>query len=78
MLATGLLLLGWSLASFVQAHTVFTTLYVDGVNQGDGVSVRMNMDPSHTVDFIQNITSDDMACGKYPVFRKHLAVLKSH
>ena len=50
--------------SLTQAHTVFTTLYVNEVNQGDGVSVRMNMDPSHTVDFIKDITSDDMACGK--------------
>lgn len=59
-----LLLFGFIFLGFVHAHTVFTTLYVDGVNQGDGVSVRMNMDPSHTVDFIKDISSDDMACGK--------------
>ena len=58
-----LLLSGFIFLRFAQAHTVFTTLYVDGVNMGDGVSVRMNMDPSHTVDFIKDISSDDMACG---------------
>ena len=59
-----LLLVGAGLLSATQAHTVFTTLYVNGITHGDGVSVRMNMDPSHVVDYIQNITSNDMACGK--------------
>ena len=54
---------GLALAGMASAHTRFTTLYVDGENMGDGVSVRMNLDAAHTVDFVNDITSDDMACG---------------
>jgi hypothetical protein len=44
------------------AHTVFTTLYVDDVNQGDGTCVRMGMkDPTSPVN---DLTSTDMACGR--------------
>ena len=48
----------------VRAHTVFTTLFVDGVDQGDGVSIRMNMDPANALDYVWPISSDDMACGQ--------------
>ncbi|KAI1076772.1 glycoside hydrolase family 61 protein [Whalleya microplaca] len=47
----------------VNAHTVFTTLFVNDVSQGDGTCVRMNMDPQHCTDPIASVTSDDMACG---------------
>ncbi|KAN0083802.1 Glycosyl hydrolase family 61 domain containing protein [Elaphomyces granulatus] len=45
------------------AHTVMTTIFVDGVNQGDGVCIRMNMNGSTSNNFIKPITSKDMACG---------------
>ncbi|EPE28396.1 hypothetical protein GLAREA_09516 [Glarea lozoyensis ATCC 20868] len=46
----------------VAAHTVFTTLYVDDVNQGDGTCVRMGMgEPTAPVN---DLTSTDMACGR--------------
>ncbi|OXV07098.1 hypothetical protein Egran_05137 [Elaphomyces granulatus] len=48
------------------AHTVMTTIFVDGVNQGDGVCIRMNMNGSTSNTYIKPITSKDMACGKQP------------
>ena len=48
------------------AHTTFTNFYVDGVNQGDGVAVRMNNDPGKATFPIKSITSPDMACGRSP------------
>ena len=48
----------------ILAHTTFTNFYVDGANQGDGVAVRMNKDPSKATFPIKSITSNDMACGK--------------
>jgi len=47
----------------VTAHTHFTNFYVNGVNQGDGTCVRMNTDPSQSVDPLKSITSAEMACG---------------
>ncbi|KAI0009497.1 glycoside hydrolase family 61 protein [Xylariaceae sp. FL0662B] len=47
----------------LEAHTVFTTLFVDNVSQGDGTCVRMNMNPQHCTDPISSLSSDDMACG---------------
>ena len=35
-----------ALSASATAHTVFTTLYVDGTSQGDGTAVRMRRDPS--------------------------------
>lgn len=51
--------------SLVSAHTTFTTLYVDGVNQGDGVCVRMNRNADKASDPIEPITSKNVACGTY-------------
>jgi len=42
-----------------------TTLFVDGVNQGDGVCIRMNNNGSTANTYIQPVTSKDIACGKY-------------
>jgi hypothetical protein len=47
---------GWS-------HTTMSTLFVDGVNQGDGVCIRMNNNASTTNYPINPVTSKDMACG---------------
>ncbi len=47
------------------AHSVFTTLFVDGVNQGDGTCVRMNMNPDTATSPINDLSSNDMACGMY-------------
>ncbi|KAI8957657.1 glycoside hydrolase family 61 protein [Daldinia sp. FL1419] len=51
------------LPTVVNAHTVFTTLFVNDVSQGDGTCVRMNMDPQHCTSPIAGLNSDDMACG---------------
>lgn len=47
-----------------QAHTVMTTLFVDGVNQGDGVCIRMNSNGSTSNFFVSSVSSKDIACGK--------------
>jgi hypothetical protein len=44
------------------AHTVFTTLYVDDINQGDGTCVRMGM--TNPTAPVNDLTSTDMACGR--------------
>ena len=49
--------------SWAAAHTVFTTLYVDGENQGDGVCVRMNNDPAKVNFPVEPLTSKAIACG---------------
>lgn len=49
--------------SLAAAHTVFTTLYVDGENQGDGVCVRMNQDPAKVNFPVEPLSSKDIACG---------------
>ncbi|KAI1377642.1 glycoside hydrolase family 61 protein [Hypoxylon crocopeplum] len=51
------------LATAVDAHTVFTTLFINDVSQGDGTCVRMPSDPQHCTDPVAGIDSDDMACG---------------
>ncbi|GFF79681.1 probable endo-beta-1,4-glucanase D [Aspergillus udagawae] len=51
------------LTASAHAHTVFTTLYVDGENQGDGVCVRMNRNPSKASFPIEPLSSKDIACG---------------
>lgn len=49
----------------VAAHTVFTTLFVNGVDQGDGKCVRMNMTPNNCTFPVNDLASNDMACGMY-------------
>jgi len=48
----------------VAGHTVFTTFFVDDINQGDGTCVRMPMTPNNATDPVNDLASDDMACGK--------------
>src|SRR5438034_6692119 len=61
-------LLALILLGTAQAHTLFTTLFVDGVNQGDGVCIRMNNDPAKATYPVRPVTSRDIACGKLSVF----------
>lgn len=58
-----LALVALSSVATVHAHTRFTTLFVDGTNQGDGTCVRMSFDEMRTTYPIESITSPDMACG---------------
>ncbi|KAI0387771.1 glycoside hydrolase family 61 protein [Hypomontagnella monticulosa] len=51
------------LATVADAHSVFSTLFVNDVSQGDGTCVRMNMDPQHCSSPIAGVDSEDMACG---------------
>jgi hypothetical protein len=51
------------LAFAVNAHTLFTTLFIDGENQGDGTCVRQPNDASKANSPIYPITGDVMACG---------------
>ena len=46
----------------VEAHTIFTTLWVDGVSQGDGVGIRMRKEPEIAANPIA-LSDDAMACG---------------
>ncbi|KAF7548577.1 hypothetical protein G7Z17_g6955 [Cylindrodendrum hubeiense] len=52
------------LASAASAHTLFTTFYVDGENQGDGTCVREPTDASTANSPIYPLNGDDMACGR--------------
>lgn len=53
------------LASVARAHTIFTTLFINDVNQGDGTCVRMPMDSDTCTNPIAGLQSEDMACGEY-------------
>ena len=48
----------------VAAHSVFTTLFIDDIDQGDGTCVRMNMTPDNCTSPVNDLASNDMACGK--------------
>ncbi|KAI1095743.1 glycoside hydrolase family 61 protein [Rostrohypoxylon terebratum] len=51
------------LIASANAHTTFTTLFVNDVSQGDATCVRMSMDRQTTSYPIASIDSDYMACG---------------
>jgi hypothetical protein len=53
------------LASMASAHTLFTNIYIDGKNQGDGTCVREPSDTSKANSPIYPIDGSDMACSKY-------------
>ncbi|KAK4166077.1 glycosyl hydrolase family 61-domain-containing protein [Cladorrhinum sp. PSN259] len=55
--------LATTFASLSTAHTVLTTIWVDGKNQGDGTCIRMGLNPDRTTFPIPSIDSSDMACG---------------
>lgn len=50
-------------ATAASAHTLFTTFYVDGENQGDGTCVREPTDASKGNFPVYPLNGDDMACG---------------
>ncbi|PNY23123.1 endo-beta-1,4-glucanase D [Tolypocladium capitatum] len=52
------------LASVANAHTLFTTLFINGKNQGDGTCVRMPHDGATANGPVEPVTSEDMACGR--------------
>lgn len=51
------------LASVASAHTLFTTLHIDGKNQGDGTCVRQPKEASTSNSPIYPIDGSVMACG---------------
>jgi hypothetical protein len=60
LLQLSILLTGLQLAA---AHTLFTTLFVDDVDQGDGTCIRMPMTASDPTLPVEDLSSDDIACG---------------
>ncbi|KAI2620086.1 glycoside hydrolase family 61 protein [Hypoxylon sp. NC1633] len=60
---SSLLMATATILTAVEAHTVFTTLFIDDVSQGDGTCVRMPMDPETCTNPVAGLDSDDMACG---------------
>lgn len=50
-------------ASAASAHTLFTTLFVNGDNQGDGTCIRQRKDWAEATHPVYPITGDAMACG---------------
>ena len=51
------------MASIASAHTLFTTFFINGENQGDGTCVRMPKDGETATAPIYPLTGDVMACG---------------
>jgi hypothetical protein len=49
-------------APAVMAHTAFTNLYVDGVDQGDAVAMRMNMNAAQSTYPLNDLSSNSLAC----------------
>ena len=60
-----IIILAAGTALFARAHTTFTNFFVDGVDQGDGTAVRMSNKIPEATYPLPNITTPDMACGKY-------------
>ncbi|KAI1354861.1 lytic polysaccharide monooxygenase [Xylaria sp. FL0043] len=65
MKSISILGLATSLFAVSEAHTLFTTLYVNDVKQGqgDGTCVRQNTDLAHSNSPVRDLSSDDMTCG---------------
>ncbi|CAK7218505.1 hypothetical protein SCUCBS95973_003511 [Sporothrix curviconia] len=53
-----------ALVAIATAHTSFTTLFINGVDQGDGTCVRQPTDPQTSTFPISDLTSSDMICGR--------------
>ncbi|KXJ92253.1 glycosyl hydrolase family 61-domain-containing protein [Microdochium bolleyi] len=45
------------------AHSIFTTLFVNEVSQGDATCVRMNPSPGTCTNPVPDLQGEDMACG---------------
>ncbi|KAK0391281.1 hypothetical protein NLU13_0782 [Sarocladium strictum] len=52
------------LTGAAHAHTLFTTLHIDGKNQGDGTCVRQPGDPGTSTAPIYPLNGEVMACGR--------------
>ncbi|KAI0399315.1 lytic polysaccharide monooxygenase [Xylaria palmicola] len=65
MKSSSLFGLAASLLTVAEAHTLFTTLYINDVKQGqgDGTCVRQSTDLQHSNSPVRDLSSDDMACG---------------
>lgn len=57
------IILSLSVLQVIAAHTIFTTLFVNDVNLGDGTCIRMPKTPSNCTDPVNDLASNDMACG---------------
>ncbi|KAK5631087.1 hypothetical protein RRF57_006802 [Xylaria bambusicola] len=53
------------LFAVANAHTLFTSLYINDVKQGqgDGTCVRQNTDLAHGNSPVVDLSSNDMTCG---------------
>lgn len=60
--ATTLIWLGL-VTTQIKAHTLFTTFFINGQNQGDGTCVRMAKDGATATGPIYPINGKVMACG---------------
>ncbi|CAK7217213.1 hypothetical protein SBRCBS47491_003088 [Sporothrix bragantina] len=63
MLGSNALVLA-ALAATVTAHTSFTTLFINSIDQGDGTCVRQPTDPQTSTSPIADLASSDMICGR--------------
>lgn len=59
------MVLAAAFAQLASSHTLFTNLYVDGANMGNGTCVRMSNSQTDATSPIHSITSDNMACGMF-------------
>lgn len=64
-----------SLATATTAHTLFSTLFINGENQGDGTCVRMPKDGETATGPIKPVTGDAMACGKSSNPQLHVSTI---
>jgi hypothetical protein len=64
MKSTLSLLLALGAAPAALAHTAFSDIYINGVQQGDGVAMRMRRDPGKVSFPLEDLSSKDMACSE--------------
>ncbi|KAG4427915.1 hypothetical protein IFR05_016604, partial [Cadophora sp. M221] len=55
--------LGLGVLRSVAGHTLFTNLFINDIDQGDGTCVRMPMDAHNATNPINDLASRAMACG---------------
>lgn len=69
MLKAGLLLVLTGTLSFTaDAHSLFTNLYVNNENQGDGTCVRMPRDGAKSTYPVRDMNDNAMVCGMFKKF----------
>ncbi|KAK3687480.1 glycosyl hydrolase family 61-domain-containing protein [Podospora appendiculata] len=56
--------LATAFASVSSAHTLFSNLFVNAVNQGDGTCIRMGMTANTATYPVRDYHSEEMACGR--------------